>query len=100
MANNRSQPDLHEVLRLCRTAGVTRVWLAGSAVANRLGPNSDIDLFIETDPRRPLGLLALGGLQMDLADLFGRPVHLTLLGGIPIDQRPAVLSHARLLDAA
>ena len=44
--------------------------------------------------------LALGGLQMDLSELLGRTVHLTLLGGIPASERSAVLARARMLDAA
>lgn len=94
------QFDLPRIQTACRRAGVVRLFLFGSILTDRFGPESDIDLLVETDPRNPAGLLALGGLQMDLSDLLGRTVHLTLLGGVPSDERPAVLAHARALDAA
>lgn len=92
--------DPQRIAALCRRAGVARAYLFGSILTNRFGAASDIDLLVETDPRQPAGLLALGGLQMDLSDLFGRPVHLTLLGGVPEPQRRLLLLSARPLDAA
>ncbi|MBX3402757.1 MAG: nucleotidyltransferase domain-containing protein [Phycisphaeraceae bacterium] len=100
MLLNGVEFDLRTIERLCRKAGVQRLWLTGSILTSEFRPDSDIDLLVETDPRQPVGLLALGGLQMDLSDLLGRPVHLTLLGGVPTSDRPRVLSQARLLDAA
>lgn len=92
--------DIGRIADLCRAAGVIRLYLFGSILTDRFGPESDIDLLVETDPLHPPGLLTLGGLQMDLSDLFGRTVHLTLLGGIPASERPAILKTARTLDAA
>jgi predicted nucleotidyltransferase len=92
--------DLPRITEACRRAGVVRAYLFGSILTDRFGPDSDIDILVETDPDRPAGLLALGGLQMDLTELLGRHVHLTMLGGIPKQERPAVLASARTLDAA
>jgi predicted nucleotidyltransferase len=86
--------------RLCREAGVVRLYLFGSILTSRFRPDSDIDILVETNPAKPLGLLRLGGLQMDLSELLGRTVHLTLLGAVPREARTQVLSHARRLDAA
>jgi len=92
--------DLGRIADACRRAGVVRLYIFGSILTDRFGADSDIDLLIEADPRHPVGLFALGGLQMDLAELLGRTVHLTLLGGVPASQRAAVLAKARMLDAA
>ena len=92
--------DLPRIMDACRQAGVVRLYVFGSILTDRFQNDSDIDLLIETDPRHPAGLLALGGLQMDLSDLLGRTVHLTLLGGVPIIERAGVLAQARMLDAA
>ncbi|MFZ4430621.1 MAG: nucleotidyltransferase family protein [Phycisphaerales bacterium] len=92
--------DLPRIAEACRRAGVVRLYVFGSVLTNRFGPDSDIDFLIETDPGRPVGLFALGGLQMDLAELLGRAVHLTLLGSVPADERAKVLAKARMLDAA
>ncbi len=80
----------------CRRAGVTRLWLFGSAVRGESA--GDIDMLVETG--QPVGLLALGGLQMDLVDVFGKPVHLTPLGGVPERERPTILAEAVLQYAA
>lgn len=92
--------DVAKITRLCRDAGVLRAWLFGSIVEGRFRPDSDIDLLVETDPAHRPGLMTLGGLQMDLTDLFGRRVHITLLGGVPEPQRDALLARARPLNAA
>lgn len=92
--------DPRRVAELCRQAGAVRAFLFGSILTNRFGNNSDIDILIETDPQHPAGLLTLGGLQMDLTDLLGRKVHLTLLGGVPPHERARLLATARPMDAA
>ena len=92
--------DAARIALLCRRAGVRRAFVFGSILSDRFADRSDIDLLIEIDPHNPPGLLTLGGLQADLSDLLGRPVHLTLLGGVPPEERPALLAKARSLDAA
>lgn len=92
--------DQERIGALCHAAGVLRVFVFGLILTDRFGPESDVDLLVATDTGRPPGLLALGGLQMDLSDLLGRTVHLTLLGGVPASERPAVLAGARMLVAA
>ncbi len=92
--------DLSRIADACRRAGVVRLYVFGSILTDRFRADSDIDFLIETDPRRPVGLFALGGLQMDLAELLERSVHLTLLGGVPASERAGVLAKARMLDAA
>ena len=91
------RPDIAAALR---RAGVVRAWVFGSILTDAFTPASDIDLLIETDPAAPAGLLVLGGLQMDLSDLLGRPVHLTLLRGVPSPARESLLHSARQLHAA
>lgn len=92
--------DLPRIGTACRRVGVVRLFVFGSILTDRFSEGSDIDMLVETDPLHPPGLLALGGLQMDLSELLGRTVHLTLLGGVPAHERPAVLARARMLDAA
>ena len=92
--------DLGRIAALCRDSGVLRAWVFGSILTDRFDATSDIDMLVETDPRHPRGLFALGGLQMDLSELLGREVHLTLLGGVPTADRGALVKGARLLDAA
>jgi len=87
-----------ELADACRRAGISRLWLFGSVVREDFGADSDIDVLVETDRGR--GLFVLGGLAMDLRDLFGREVHLTTLGGVPPEQRDDLLAKAELAYAA
>lgn len=84
----------------CRRAKVVRLYLIGSILTERFHADSDVDVLVETDPQHPAGLLALGGLQMDLTEMLGRTVHLTLLGGVPASKRTGILAQARMLNAA
>jgi predicted nucleotidyltransferase len=76
------------------------LYVFGSILTDRFRADSDVDLLVETDQAKPVGLMRLGGFQMDMSDLLGRPVHLTLLGGVPAGARAGVLARARRLDAA
>ncbi|MCC6428999.1 MAG: nucleotidyltransferase domain-containing protein [Phycisphaerales bacterium] len=92
--------DLVRIGMLCKAAGVTRAWLFGSILTDQFSLQSDIDLMVETDTKHPPGVLKLGGLQMDLTELLGRHVHLTLLGGVPVQHRAGILAKAQMLSAA
>jgi uncharacterized protein len=92
--------DLSRIGAACRRAGVVRLFVFGSILTERFHEGSDVDLLVETDAGNPPGLFALGGLQMDLTEILGRRVHLTLLGGVPAAERAAVLARARVLEAA
>ena len=92
--------DPRRITALCRQAGAVRGFLFGSILTDRFGVESHIDILVETDPQRPVGIFALGGLQMDLTEFLGREVHLTSLGGVPPAERPRLLATAMSLDAA
>lgn len=92
--------DETRIAALCRAAGVVRLSVFGSILTDGFRADSDIDLLVETDPLHPPGLLILGGLQMDLSEMLGRTVHLTLLGGVPPEERGEVLALSRPLHAA
>ena len=40
------------------------------------GPESDVDMLVEFEPRKVPGYLRLAGMELELADLVGRPVDL------------------------
>lgn len=81
-----------EILRLARRHGAYNVRVYGSAARGEAGPESDIDLVVDLEPGRTL--LDLGGLQMDLQDLLGRPVDLKTTSGLREDVRKRVATQA------
>jgi len=97
-ANKNTKPPIisRDLTAVCERYGVRRLWLYGSILRPDFRPDSDIDVLVETDRKRPMGLFKLGGLQSDLVTMMGRPVHLTTLGGVPERLRPRLLSSARL----
>lgn len=86
--------DEQHIEDLCRANGVARLWLFGSIVRDDFRAESDVDVLVEL--REPIGLFRLGGLRSDLEAIFGRPVHLTTLGGVPESVRPELLRRAKL----
>jgi uncharacterized protein len=65
---------LHEQAPRLRARGITALSLFGSLARGEAGPESDIDLLIETDPANRPGFIELFDLREELAKLLGRPV--------------------------
>jgi predicted nucleotidyltransferase len=82
------------IAKVCRAFGVKRLWLFGSIIRDDFRSDSDVDVLVELE--QPIGLFRLGGLTAELGVVFGRPVHLTTLGGVPDSERPELLGRAKL----
>jgi hypothetical protein len=65
---------LHEQAPRLRALGITHLSLFGSMARGDAGPESDIDLLIETESAAKLGLFDLFDLREELGQRFGRPV--------------------------
>ena len=66
----------------CRTRGIARLAIFGSALRSDFGPASDIDLLVEFESGRTPGLLGIVGMEQEFSNLFERNVDLV--------ERPAV----------
>lgn len=66
----------------CRANGIARLDLFGSALRADFGPESDIDLLVEFEPDRTLGILDIVRIEQEFSEIFGRKVDLV--------ERPAV----------
>lgn len=85
----------------CSTHGIRRLRLFGSALRGELRADSDIDLLVEFEPGRTPGLLGIARLELELAEMFGRPVDLRTLADLSRYFRDDVAAEARTLyDAA
>jgi uncharacterized protein len=79
------EPHRDELNRLCRSFGVARLELFGSATTAEFDPvRSDIDFLVEFLPRQNLEpwLARYFDLQARLEALLGRPVDLVLAGAM------------------
>ncbi|MDE7455272.1 MAG: nucleotidyltransferase domain-containing protein [Prevotella sp.] len=59
-----------------KTQPVLKAWLFGSYSRNEQRPWSDVDILVELDKDKPIGLLKFAGIACDLEDLIGRKVDL------------------------
>lgn len=81
-----------EVLQIAARYGATDVRIFGSVARGDATTASDIDFLVRMLPGR--SLFDIGGLLMDLQDLFGRPVDVVNERGLRPRMRERVLRDA------
>jgi predicted nucleotidyltransferase len=80
------------ILRVARKYGARNVAVFGSVARREADEKSDVDLLVDLEPGR--SLLDLGGLQVELEELLGRPVDVVTRAGVKARIRERVLSEA------
>jgi predicted nucleotidyltransferase len=93
-------PSYEALATFCQRHGVKRLALFGSVLRDDFGPDSDIDVLVEFLPGVRYSLLDLGGMYMELRDLFGREVDLKTPLDLSKYFRDDVVRTARTLYAA
>jgi predicted nucleotidyltransferase len=76
MTSEQVMARLREHEAELRKAGIDRLWVFGSTARGGRQTDSDIDLLAAFDETRRISLLDIAGLELQLADLLGRPVDL------------------------
>ena len=80
---------------------ITEFSVFGSVLRDDFRPDSDIDVLVTIDPKAHIGLFEIAQMQIELEDLFRRPVDLLEKEGlINPYRRPEILSTAQLIYAA
>lgn len=74
--------DQAAISAFCRRHSVARLSLFGSILRDDFGPDSDIDVLIEFSPGTRVSLFELGGMLLELTEMFGRQVDLKTPGFI------------------
>ena len=59
-----------------KTQPVVKAWLFGSYSRNEQRPWSDVDILVQYDRSRPIGLMKIAGMKVDLEDLLDCEVDL------------------------
>lgn len=80
-----------QISEFCRRHGILRFSLYGSVLREDFDHESDVDVLIEFPPGATPSLLDLGGMQVELTDLFGREVDLKTPGFLA----PEILRHVQ-----
>ncbi|MBW2544493.1 MAG: nucleotidyltransferase domain-containing protein [Deltaproteobacteria bacterium] len=81
-----------ELKTFCQKNHITKMSLFGSA----LKPGSDIDILVEFDKNHIPGLLDLAGMEIELAEMFGRKVDLRTPAELSRYFRDDVMEKARV----
>lgn len=68
----------HEI----RALGATALYVFGSAARDELGPESDVDVYIDYDPAGPFSFVELLGVRDILAGQLGRNIDLGTRNGL------------------
>ena len=92
------------LVEYCRTNGITRIDLFGSALRADFRPDSDIDLLVEFEPDRTLDLFDFARMEQELAGIFGRKVDLVERSAVEQSRnyirRAAILGSTETIHAA
>ena len=93
LTNYIPRPELET---FCRRNYITKMSLFGSALHDELKPGSDIDILVEFDKDHMPGLFDITGMEIELAEMFGRKVDLRTPAELSRYFRDDVLEKARV----
>ncbi len=65
-----------KVREFCRRNHIRKLALFGSVLRDDFGADSDVDVLVEFEQGRTVGLLRMAGLQIELSEMLGREVDL------------------------
>ena len=102
--NPRISIPMARLSEYCRANGIARLDLFGSVLRADFGPESDIDLLVEFEPDRKIGLFDFVRIEQEFSEIFGRKVDLVERLGIERSRnyirRAAILESAETIYAA
>ena len=86
-----------ELAEFCRANGIRSLALFGSVLRADFRPDSDVDVLVEFEPTRRIGLMEYGRIQQELESLFGRKVDLVPRKGLKPVIRDSVLASSETI---
>lgn len=76
MGRKRIQVPRDRITEFCQKHHIRKLALFGSVLREDFGPDSDVDVLVEFEPGRTVGLLRMAGLELELSEMLGRKVDL------------------------
>ena len=86
------------LVEYCRSNGIKRLDVFGSALRADFGPKSDIDLLIEFQPGRTPGLFDFVRIEQEFSEIFDRKVDLIERFGV--ERSRNYIRRAAILESA
>jgi len=84
------------LIEFCRRNHIRKLSLFGSAISDRMGPDSDIDLLVEFEEGHTPGLFSIIKMEMELAESLGRKIDLRTPDDLSQYFRDEVMRNAKL----
>lgn len=98
-ANARIPVPEETLAEFCRANGIRSLALFGSVLRADFRPDSDVDVLVEFEPTKRLGLIEYGRIQQELEVIFGRKVDLVPRKGLKPVIRDDVLASSETIYA-
>lgn len=92
---NRMQV-IHKIQDVLSSTPVTKAWLFGSYSRMEERPDSDIDLLVDLDRQKNVGLFEIGKIALQLENAVGKAVDLVIDGAIKPFARESI-NHDKIL---
>jgi uncharacterized protein len=92
--------DRNQLAAFCRRNHIRKLSLFGSVLRDDFGSDSDVDMLVEFEPLKVPGFLRIAGMELELADLVGRPVDLRTANELSRYFRDEVIATAEEQSAA
>jgi predicted nucleotidyltransferase len=90
-----------EIEEFCKRWSITEFSVFGSVLRDDFRPDSDIDVLVSIDPKAHIGLFEIAQMQIELEEMFERPVDLVEKEGLRNPyRRKEILSTAQLVYPA
>jgi len=98
MRRNKFRLPRKKIAEFCKHWGITEFSLFGSVLREDFRPDSDIDVLVTIDPKAKIGLFEIAQMQIELENLFKRPVDLVEKEGLRNpSRRHEILSTAQII---
>jgi predicted nucleotidyltransferase len=76
MRRNNFRLPRKKIAAFCKHWNITEFCLFGSVLREDFRPDSDIDVLVSIDPNAQVGLFEIAQMQIELENMFKRPVDL------------------------
>jgi predicted nucleotidyltransferase len=88
--------DPERITDFCHRHHIRKLALFGSVLRDDFRPESDIDVLVEFEPGRAVGLIRLAGIERELSELLGRTVDIRTPADLSRYFRQEVLDSAEV----
>lgn len=89
--------DRNSLTAFARRHHIRRLALFGSVLTGRFRPDSDVDVLVEFESGRPVGLIRLAGMERELSEIIGRKADLRTPADLSRYFRDEVVRNAEVL---